>query len=80
MSSSSASSEPSAVDPLAGLPVTVNTTVTVPVADVPVTAPPLLESSVLQLATAVADLIQDYIAAGRNPLKLMPLAVFQQLP
>jgi len=57
----SVSSEPSVVDPPAGLPATVT-------ASVPVTAPPLPESSVLQLATAVADLIQDCVAAGRNPL------------
>ena len=59
--SSSVSSEPSVVDPPAGPPATVT-------ASVPVTAPPLPESSVLQLATAVADLIQDRVAAGWNPL------------
>ena len=65
MNSSSASlsvsSEPSVVDPPAGPPATVT-------ASVPATAPPLPESSVLQVATAVADLIQDCVAAGRNPL------------
>ena len=49
------------MDPPAGLPATATVSV-------PVTAPPLPESSVLQLATAVADLIQDRVAAGRNPL------------
>jgi len=65
--SSDASSEPSVVDPPAGSPATVT-------AAVPVTAPPLPESSVLQLATAVADLIQDLVAAGRNPLMSTPSA------